>query len=111
MVVAFLRGDALYTAAEATFRVFYLPWQLHRVIQNPQQAKRSEVINLACKHTAMELTCVLCRYVVTAVGVSFSLYLLICCAQCIFFQSRGLLFRKHRVCSLDMFIRWSMFSI
>lgn len=71
--MAFLRGEALYTAAEATFRIFYLPWQLRRVIQNPRRAKRAVVINVAWKYTALELGCVLCRYVVSAVGASCSL--------------------------------------
>ena len=68
MIWTFLRGDALQTAAEATFRGVLLPWRLHRVVQNPNGASQKAVVATVAKHAGVELACVACRYVAASVG-------------------------------------------
>ena len=72
MLIAFLRGDALQNAADATMRAVLIPIRMRQLLASPAGATRRQLLVLAAKHAAIEGSCVVARFVATGVGAPFA---------------------------------------
>jgi hypothetical protein len=68
----YLRGDALYTAADATTRAAFFPYRMRKVWSNSGQAPVKDVTAFSIKHGLVDLAHVTTRYVATALGATCS---------------------------------------